>query len=69
MDVLNDNGGCLGEPMAAFYFLQLVEAVTFMHSSGFAHRDIKPEVGKRAAGFETHGHDIRVHVRYAGAPF
>ncbi|KAL1797427.1 hypothetical protein ACET3X_004033 [Alternaria dauci] len=33
----------VGEDIAHFYFTQLVNAVTYMHSKGVAHRDIKPE--------------------------
>ncbi|KAF2197714.1 Pkinase-domain-containing protein [Delitschia confertaspora ATCC 74209] len=33
----------VGEDIAHFYFTQLVNAVSFMHSKGVAHRDIKPE--------------------------
>ncbi len=43
LDLLNENGGRLQEPMACFYFVQLLEALTFMHHNGFCHRDIKPE--------------------------
>jgi serine/threonine protein kinase len=35
--------GHMPEPMAAFYFAQLLRAVQFMHDHGFCHRDIKPE--------------------------
>jgi calcium/calmodulin-dependent protein kinase I len=43
LDLLNEYGGTLSEPAAAFYFVQLLEAVNFMHAQGFCHRDIKPE--------------------------
>ncbi|KAF2740877.1 Pkinase-domain-containing protein [Polyplosphaeria fusca] len=33
----------VGEDIAHFYFTQLINAVSFMHSKGVAHRDIKPE--------------------------
>lgn len=33
----------LPEPMAAFYFQQLLDAVIFMHNSGYCHRDLKAE--------------------------
>jgi serine/threonine protein kinase len=29
--------------MTRTYFLQLINAVSYMHERGFAHRDIKPE--------------------------
>jgi serine/threonine protein kinase len=35
--------GRMPEPIAAFYFAQLLRAVQFMHDNGFCHRDIKPE--------------------------
>ncbi|ODV86615.1 hypothetical protein CANARDRAFT_6199 [[Candida] arabinofermentans NRRL YB-2248] len=31
------------EDVAQFYFIQLINAVSFIHSKGVAHRDIKPE--------------------------
>lgn len=31
------------EPIAQFYFIQLINAITWCHSKGVAHRDIKPE--------------------------
>ena len=43
LDLLNEQGGSLPEPMACFYFVQLLEAVRYMHAMGFCHRDIKPE--------------------------
>lgn len=33
----------VGEDIAHFYFTQLIQAVSYMHSRGVAHRDIKPE--------------------------
>ena len=33
----------VGEDIAHFYFIQLVSAVSWMHSKGVGHRDIKPE--------------------------
>ena len=41
-DFLASFGG-LSEKFARFYFLQLLDAVEFLHVSGHAHRDIKPE--------------------------
>lgn len=38
LDLLNEHHGRLPESMAAFIFVQLVEAVTFMHTAGFCHR-------------------------------
>jgi serine/threonine protein kinase len=43
LELLNQHGGRMAEPMAAFYFLQLLRGVLFMHAAGFCHRDIKPE--------------------------
>ncbi len=36
-------GGRLPDKVARYYFHQLIEAVEFLHSKGFAHRDIKAE--------------------------
>ena len=36
-------GGRLSEDTARYYFLQLLEGLSFMHSQGYAHRDLKPE--------------------------
>lgn len=35
--------GRFSEPVARYYFRQLVEALDHCHSKGFAHRDLKPE--------------------------
>ncbi|KAJ9517780.1 hypothetical protein QJQ45_004088 [Haematococcus lacustris] len=43
LDLLNEHEGRMPEPMAAFFFCQLLQAVMFMHNNGFCHRDIKPE--------------------------
>lgn len=43
LDSLNQAGGKMSEPMAAFYFLQLLRGVEFMHDNGFCHRDLKAE--------------------------
>jgi serine/threonine protein kinase len=37
------NTGRFSEPVARFYFRQLIEALDHCHSQGFAHRDLKPE--------------------------
>lgn len=36
-------GGRLSEPQARYYFKQLLEGLSYMHSNGIAHRDLKPE--------------------------
>lgn len=43
LELLNEYGGRMPEPVAAFFFQQLVRAVQFMHANGFCHRDIKPD--------------------------
>lgn len=44
LDTLNEQGGRLQEPLAAFYFAQLLCGVNFMHSTcNLSHRDLKPE--------------------------
>eukprot|EP00811_Abedinium_folium_P031131 NODE_503_length_2982_cov_63.584588.p1 GENE.NODE_503_length_2982_cov_63.584588~~NODE_503_length_2982_cov_63.584588.p1 ORF type:complete len:827 (-),score=234.66 NODE_503_length_2982_cov_63.584588:275-2755(-) len=35
--------GCLREPQARYVFLQLTEALIYIHSKGIVHRDLKPE--------------------------
>jgi len=35
----------LEESEARYFFRQLVQAMAYVHSMGFAHRDLKPEVG------------------------
>ena len=37
------NSGFFPEPIARYYFKQLVNALGYIHSSGYAHRDIKPD--------------------------
>lgn len=41
-DKINPDKG-VGEEIAHFYFFQLMNAVSYMHSKGIAHRDLKPE--------------------------
>jgi len=36
-------GGRLTEPVARFYFRQLIDGLGYVHNRGFAHRDLKPE--------------------------
>jgi serine/threonine protein kinase len=36
-------GGPFSEPVARFYFRQMIEAIAHLHSNGIAHRDIKPD--------------------------
>lgn len=43
LDSLNQAGGKMTEPMAAYYFRQLLRGVEFMHDNGFCHRDLKAE--------------------------
>ena len=44
LDTLNEQGGRLEEPLAAFYFAQLLRGVNFMHNTcNLTHRDLKPE--------------------------
>ncbi|DBA70674.1 TPA: hypothetical protein ACH3X2_012052 [Trebouxia sp. C0005] len=44
LDLLNGaHDKKLPEPMVAYYFQQLINAVIFMHNNGFCHRDLKAE--------------------------
>lgn len=43
LDLLNERGGRLSEPDAAYYFSQLLRGVCFIHERGLCHRDLKPE--------------------------
>jgi serine/threonine-protein kinase NIM1 len=43
LELLNEMGSPLSEGHAAFLIAQLLRAVAFLHSSGFAHRDVKAE--------------------------
>lgn len=43
VDLLNERGGRLNERDAAFYFSQLHQAISFIHSNGLVYRDLKPE--------------------------
>ena len=36
-------GGRLSEPVARYYFKQMLSGLTYMHNAGYAHRDLKPE--------------------------
>lgn len=37
------NTGRFSEPVARFYFKQLISALEYCHNQGYAHRDLKPE--------------------------
>lgn len=37
------NTGRFSEPVARYYFKQLIEALEYCHNQGYAHRDLKPE--------------------------
>jgi serine/threonine protein kinase len=37
------NLGAFPEPVARFYYKQLLDALAVVHGSGLTHRDIKPE--------------------------
>ena len=41
-DFVASSGG-LSEPVARFYFCQIINALEYIHSLGIAHRDMKPE--------------------------
>lgn len=43
LELLNETGSALPEGRAAFLAAQLLRAVAFLHTSGFAHRDVKAE--------------------------
>ena len=35
--------GCFSEPVARYYFHQMLESLEYLHHQGIAHRDLKPE--------------------------
>jgi len=37
------NTGRFSEPVARFYFKQMIDAINHVHEQGFCHRDLKPE--------------------------
>jgi serine/threonine protein kinase len=37
------NSGEFSEPVARYYYKQLLEGLSYMHKAGVAHRDLKPE--------------------------
>ncbi|KAK9822454.1 hypothetical protein WJX81_002497 [Elliptochloris bilobata] len=43
LEFINRCGGQLPEPLAAFYFRQLLDALVAMHARGVVHQDLKPE--------------------------
>ena len=42
-DYLEAEEGGFGEKYAKYFFLQLVDALSYCHSKGISHRDIKPD--------------------------
>lgn len=43
LELMNEKSAALSEQEAAFFFAQLIKAVSYMHETGFCHRDIKAE--------------------------
>ena len=76
LEVINRAGGCLNEPLAHHYFVQILNGVRQLHERNLCHRDLKPEncmveastsMRKRARTYtRTH---TRTHARFPSLPF